>query len=408
MDYELKYGIDGNGQFVSINNVVSKGLGCGCVCPNCKQQLVAKIKGDKRKPHFAHYNPQHGFDKQKCYEHTMHILAKNILEEGLSIMLPSLDCIPSKRIGFKEVEKEERNDSKDLQPDIVGITEEGKRIAIEIKYSHAVDTIKLHKIIENRLTCMEVDISKCNMDKNELQKFLCESDKDREWLNNPDYEDKIIEHYSNSYDDVVIEDKQENRRQNLFYNIVVISEIERYKQKQYQVKGREKSSFGDISHIRENKATPKRHSINKSENHPHRKDEFVTTMSRQHESKPRSKVVIRLYGADSETSRIVTDNRFYCLCPKETSDHILQDYFDALLPHKIFYDNDLIQTKIVNYKIVGNRIAVIHIYSNNNKYFTLLTGIESVLGRIQHIELGEFRYEMSAEQEMIKWLFRTK
>ena len=127
MDYELKYGIDGNGQFVSINNVVSKGLGCGCVCPNCKQQLVAKIKGDKRKPHFAHYNPQHGFDKQKCYEHTMHILAKNILEEGLSIMLPSLDCIPSKRIGFKEVEKEERNDSKDLQPDIVGITEEGKR-----------------------------------------------------------------------------------------------------------------------------------------------------------------------------------------------------------------------------------------------------------------------------------------
>lgn len=411
MDYELKYGIDGNGHFVSINDVVAKGLGCGCVCPNCKQQLVAKIKGDKRKPHFAHYNPQHGADKKKCYENTMHLLAKNIIKEGLSIMLPSLDCIPSKRVVFIDVEKEKRNDNKYLQPDIVGITEEGKRIAIEIKYSHAVDTIKLHKIIENRLTCMEVDISKCDMDKNELQEFLCDSDKDREWLNNPDYEEKIIEHYSNSFDDVIIEEKQEviiKRRQSMFRDIVVISEIERYKQKHYQVKGREKSSSSDDSHIRENKTTPKHHTIDQSGNQLYKEEGSVTAIPRQRENKPLSKVVIRLYGADSETSRIVTDNRFYCLCPKETSDHILQNYYDALLPHKIFYDNDLIQTKIANYKIVGNRIAVIHIYSNNNKYFTRLTGIELVHGRIQHIELGEFRYEISAEQEMTKWLLRAK
>ena len=65
MDYELKYGLDDDGHFVSINDVVANGLGCGCICPNCKQQLIAKTKGDKRKPHFAHYNPQQSADKKK-------------------------------------------------------------------------------------------------------------------------------------------------------------------------------------------------------------------------------------------------------------------------------------------------------------------------------------------------------
>ena len=405
MNYELQYGMDSDGHFVSINDVVAKGLGCGCVCPNCKQQLIAKTKGDKRKPHFAHYNPQQSADKKKCYENTMHILAKNILEEDLSIMLPALDCIPCKKVSFKEVEKEERNDSKDLQPDIVGITEDGKRIAIEIKYTHAVDSMKLHKIIDNRLICVEVDISKCNMDKKELQEFLCEKDESREWLNNPDYEEIIKEHYSSSYDNVVIEEKDNNTKPlGLYRNIVVISEIERYKQKKYQVKGRKKSILGSAVPTRENIANAKYHVIDSS-NDNYDKIDLVSDRNRKAKDKEQSVGVLRLYSAEANGYRIVTDNRFYCLCPSESTDYALQLYFQSLSPHKTFYDDGLIKTKIANYKRVGNRIAVIHIYSNDNgQYRTRLTGIEYVSGHIQHIEFNEYRHEISAEKAMVKWL----
>ena len=104
MDYELKYGLDAEGHFVSIKQVVANGLSCGCVCPNCKQQLIAKTKGDKRKPHFAHYNPMKSADKKICYEQTMHKLAKELIKEEMSIMLPALDCINSQKVSFKKVE----------------------------------------------------------------------------------------------------------------------------------------------------------------------------------------------------------------------------------------------------------------------------------------------------------------
>lgn len=403
MDYELKYGLDDDGHFVSINDVVANGLGCGCICPNCKQQLIAKTKGDKRKPHFAHYNPQQSADKKKCYEQTMHKLAKNIIEENLSIMLPALDCIPCKKVSFIKVEKEERNDSKDLQPDIVGITEDGMRIAIEIKYTHAVDSIKLHKIIYNNLTCLEVDISKRNMDINELQEFLCESDKDREWLNNPDYEERIKEDYSASYDYVVLEvknDEEQNKYSGRNRNLVVISEIERYKLKRYQVKGREKSKIGPALPNLKKHTTPK-HPVIKPLNYDYddEDDSFLPQQNKTH-----SIGVIRLYNANSVKGKIVTDNSFYCLCPHGTTDHLLQDYYNALVPRKFFYNDGIIKTQISNYKKVGNRIAVIHIGYNKGRLITRLTGIEFVFGRIQHIEIDEYGYETSAEKAMIRWL----
>lgn len=48
---ELVYG-SRDGQLIHISNV-PQGLECNCVCPNCKENLIAK-KGKINEYHFAH------------------------------------------------------------------------------------------------------------------------------------------------------------------------------------------------------------------------------------------------------------------------------------------------------------------------------------------------------------------
>ena len=76
-----------NGNIVGIDddNVVS-GLACNCICPQCGGRLVAK-KGQKVIHHFAHHV------KQDCtygYQTSLHLLAKEILDEADEIYVPDI------------------------------------------------------------------------------------------------------------------------------------------------------------------------------------------------------------------------------------------------------------------------------------------------------------------------------
>ncbi len=51
--YRLTYALNQTGQLVSVDNV-PVGNNCGCFCPACKEPLIAKNQGAKRKHHFAH------------------------------------------------------------------------------------------------------------------------------------------------------------------------------------------------------------------------------------------------------------------------------------------------------------------------------------------------------------------
>ena len=200
MDHDITYAINENGKFVSIDDIKVRGLACNCRCANCKELLKARL-GKVRKPHFAHHNSNKKVGNKTCYENTLHKLAISVIEEEKCVMLPSLDCIDAQKVSFEHIEVEERNDSPDLQPDLVGVTSDEKRIAIEIKYTHEVDERKLDKILKKGITCVEIDISNIPMDKEKLREFLCESVDDREWLNNPEYEHLIIDHYEHEYNE---------------------------------------------------------------------------------------------------------------------------------------------------------------------------------------------------------------
>lgn len=146
-------------------------------------------QGEHNRHYFSHERKSDtNHSIQQCYMSALHKLAQQIIEDSKSVMLPSFGIFGARRVAFEKVEIEERNDRNDMQPDIVGVTCDGKRYLIEILYSHAVDPNKKQKIYADDLTCMEIDISRQDMDS--LENFLLNQDSDRKWINNKyDFED---------------------------------------------------------------------------------------------------------------------------------------------------------------------------------------------------------------------------
>ena len=68
----LIYAISNDGRLVNVDEVQT-GQDCNCICPACKEPLVAKNKGLVRVHHFAH---QSGSECDLAYESMLHLLAK--------------------------------------------------------------------------------------------------------------------------------------------------------------------------------------------------------------------------------------------------------------------------------------------------------------------------------------------
>ena len=151
LTYALKSGI-----LVHIDSVES-GNACNCICPKCQKSLCAKKKRklDGHQSHFAHSKDSdcHGY-----YMTTLHLLAEQIIQEEKAVMAPAYKEIKEQRLSFKKIEVEQRNERKDLQPDVVGETDDGLRWFIEIRNTHEVDEVKKKKLIESNITCLEIDV----------------------------------------------------------------------------------------------------------------------------------------------------------------------------------------------------------------------------------------------------------
>lgn len=171
------------GRIVSIDEVPN-GNKCGCTCAACGKPLIAR-QGEKNQHHFAH----EGGNIIECIDKTKHAFAEQIIKDNLKVYSPKYEKTykhASELLLFVNVEVEERRDYSDLQPDLVGITDDGKRIYIEILNTHAVDEKKEQKIIDRELICMEINISQCSED--ELETFLLTTDDNRRWINHPEYD----------------------------------------------------------------------------------------------------------------------------------------------------------------------------------------------------------------------------
>ena len=74
----LTYAIANDGCLVNIDTVKT-GQECCCICPACKEPLVAKNKGTVRVHHFAH---QSGTECDFAYESMLHLLAKERVQSA--------------------------------------------------------------------------------------------------------------------------------------------------------------------------------------------------------------------------------------------------------------------------------------------------------------------------------------
>lgn len=183
--YALK---DGN--IVSIADVPS-GKKCGCVCPACGDELIAR-KGQKRMHHFAHRSNE---DCEYGYESSLHLAAKDILSRSEKMVIPPVYVefpqsgkpkqllYPEKKISFDYVELEKRFN--DIIPDIV-VYSGDKYFFIEIYVTHPIDDEKLKKLKEKKISTIEIDLSKEKRDISveELSDILLKTSPQKSWKYN--------------------------------------------------------------------------------------------------------------------------------------------------------------------------------------------------------------------------------
>lgn len=162
-----------DGKIVSVTDV-ERGLACNCICPACKEVLIAK-QGVVRVWHFSHAS---GTECLTGAESALHLAAKHLIEKSQGMMVPELRvrksfyfldgraateeaCIGADWIAFEQVSLEEPIGS--IRPDLIaqiGST----RYLIEIAVTHFVDHEKFAAIEKLGLPALEISLNLMDRD----------------------------------------------------------------------------------------------------------------------------------------------------------------------------------------------------------------------------------------------------
>lgn len=189
-DIVFSWAENADGKLVHVDSVPN-GLQCGCKCPYCHETLLAR-HGNVKEHGFAHHSENRGANLKICYAVVMYKLAEQILQTLKRVHAPSYYGIfKAKDIIFEDVKIDSQFEREDKQPDVVATTIDGKQYLIEFVFRYKVQ----HKqaLDYKNLTCLEIDLS--NQTLETVENFLLYSDKDRRWLNNNDYFNRIEEVY---------------------------------------------------------------------------------------------------------------------------------------------------------------------------------------------------------------------
>lgn len=182
---------------------VEKGLACSCICPECKAPLVAKLKDDKQVRHFSHYR---GGACGGGLETSVHLMAKQILEEYKQITTPRIARLPRVELnpGWLEgdeiifdayelnadrvsVEKHEGN----IRPDII-LHKGGRALRVEVAVTHFVDKEKHEKVKKKNVAMIEINLRSFYedglIDKAKFVNSILYSQDNKEWIHHPKLE----------------------------------------------------------------------------------------------------------------------------------------------------------------------------------------------------------------------------
>ncbi|GGB18021.1 competence protein CoiA family protein [Agarivorans gilvus] len=185
---KLKYALR-DSELVHISQVESGGSH-GCTCPACNKALVAK-KGIKREHHFAH---KAGDSCEHAVETALHYAAKEVLDRHRKICLPEAFITFNSNRGHLKISEEKTCSIESLKieqgisgfvPDLIAKVR-GRELLIEVFVTHKVDEQKQQKIIDSKLSALEIDLSKAprNMPLEELEELIVNQCENKTWINN--------------------------------------------------------------------------------------------------------------------------------------------------------------------------------------------------------------------------------
>lgn len=155
---------------LDLDQAHERGLRCGCMCPECGRQLQAHL-GAQKAWHFQHHvedancNPQpmtllHAFVRDElARRRTLEVPAVAVYCEldVFGQVVPEFLHVPAEKFVFTGSEAEARGDG--VQPDVVFTREDTGMLALEVRYSHAVDAEKLQRLHRNYGMAVEFNVS---------------------------------------------------------------------------------------------------------------------------------------------------------------------------------------------------------------------------------------------------------
>lgn len=186
---------------------VPTGLACRCLCLGCQQPLVAKNRGRKIRPHFAHHVAR---ACPGAFESSIHRRAKKLIVDKGRLMLPAWDgnetmlnppCaadddgrlhqgyrvdIPANMAALTDACPEVQRG--DYRPDVVARDSEGD-LLIEIRVTHAVGDQKTRNVQSDGYRMVEIDLSRVTVDQAEdtdlFEHLVLDTASNRIWISHP-------------------------------------------------------------------------------------------------------------------------------------------------------------------------------------------------------------------------------
>lgn len=191
-----------NGEIVHIKDVPN-GIRCNCICPHCKEKLLAR-HGNIRQNGFAHRSNERKANLEICYQVILYKLAEQIIQKNKQIYAPSYYGIYKEGpIKFIDVKIDSRYEREDKQPDVIATTKDNQEYLIEFIFKEKVS----HNKSYNNLSCMEIDLA--NQTLESLEEFLLSSSKDRIWKNNEIYFNGIEEKYKKANKPIILKNESD-------------------------------------------------------------------------------------------------------------------------------------------------------------------------------------------------------
>jgi len=178
---------------------VPRGAACGCICPGCRNPLLAK-QGTEREWHFAHVQAT---DCTDGYEKSVHELAKQRIQQEKRLLLPPIEAsahgwdvygrLVEEMLCVMEARRVRLDDCKksyphgEVTPDLTGRRKD-REILVEITVFHRLMPEKQARLIETGVPVLEIDLGVFKTQQATLERLdaeLFENFKNRRWIWHP-------------------------------------------------------------------------------------------------------------------------------------------------------------------------------------------------------------------------------